>query len=215
MKSHLFKKCPEEAHEEDLKSRASVEESISSTTQPQAIETSHEDLRKTFAPEPKVEDPEARWERKVKEFNSLTPHESEWGRIWAEQTNGVMFGYMQYRLESGLTVTYTKSNCFPLPVTSAELAFLKGCLNNNFKGDGSDRDPRDKNKREEVLDRIISIRKTSNTKRKRSPGRLLRVGPARDANGEVPEVPVESSRNDRRMEEILDGLKSITHQWRG
>ena len=209
MKSHLFQKCPEEAHEEDLKSRASVEESISSTTQPQAIETSHEDLRKTFAPEPKVEDPEARWERKVKEFNSLTPHESEWGRIWAEQTNGVMFGYMQYRLESGLTVTYTKSNCFPLPVTSAELAFLKGCLNNNFKGDGSDTDPRDKNKREEVLDSLISFR-INMASGGRSVGRLLRVGG--DASGEVRE-PVES--NDRRMEEILDGLKSITHQWRG
>jgi hypothetical protein len=207
MKSHLFKKWPEEAHKEDLESRATVEESMSSTTQPKS---DPEDLRKTFAPKPKAEDPEARWERKVKEFNSLTPYESEWGRIGAEQSNGVMFGYMQYRLESGLTVTYTKSNCFPLPVTSAELAFLEGCLNNNFKGDGSDTDPRDKNKREEVLDSLIRFR-ISMASGGRSVGRLLRVGG--DASGEVREAPVES--NDRRMEEILDGLKSITHQWRG
>ena len=206
MKSHLFKKCPEEAHKEDLKSRAPVEESISSTTQPQAIETGHEDLRKTFAPKPKAEDPEARWERKVKEFNSLAPYESDWGRMCADQGNGVLFGYIQSDYPLILSATMTNRTCFPLPVTSSELSSLQLGLNN-----GGDTDPRDQSKREELLDFLILMRTPSN--RKRSPGRLLRVGPARDANGEVPEVPVESSRND--MDEILDGLKSFTYQWRG
>lgn len=213
MKSHLFKKCPEEAHKEDLKSRAPVEESISSTTQPQAIETSHEDLRKTFSSKPKAEDPEARWERKVKEFNSLAPYESVWGDT-ASKNGEVLFGYIQPENGMWLSATMTNRTCFPLPVSASELAcFTVGSANQgHWVWDGGHKpDPRDPKMKEEVLDFLI--RKRSSRDEQRSVGRLLRVGPARDANGNVPEVPVES--NDRRMEEILDGLKSITHQWRG